>query len=83
MSAAEKDAAKTQQNQAETARSMKPTVPEIPSDGLCADAACEADTPPPPPGTEPFSMRPVSVSWLTVMAVASVLFFVITVYKKR
>lgn len=82
MSAAAK-ATKTQQNQAEVARSMNPVVPEIPSDGLCADAACEAATPPPPPGTEPFCTGPVSQSWLTVMAVASALFLVLTLYKKR
>lgn len=84
MSASAK-ATKTQQNQAEVARSMKPVVPEIPSDGLCADAACEAATPPPPPGTEPFSMRSVSVSpyWLAAVGVASALFLVLTLYKKR
>jgi hypothetical protein len=83
MSAAEKAATKTQQNQSDKVLSFHPAKPEIPSNGLCADAACEANTPPPPPGTEPFSTGPVSVSWLTVVAVASVLFFVITVYKKR
>lgn len=85
MSAAEKAAAKTQQNQSDKVLSFHPAKPEIPSNGLCADATCEANTPAPPPGTlnEPFSTGSVSVSWLTVVAVVSALFFVITVYKKR
>ena len=76
---------KTQEEQASRVCQFKPAKPEIATDGRCADAACEAQMPPHPPGTlnESFRSRSRNSSrWLATLGAAALLFTLLTVFSR-
>lgn len=74
---------KSQDEQSHRVRSYKPDKPEIPTDGRCADAACNAQMPPHPTGSlnEPFRGSQ-SWGWLTTLGAATLLFALLTVFSR-
>jgi len=75
---------KSQDEQSHRVRSYKPDKPEIPTDGRCADATCNAQMPPHPTGSfnEQFTNVDASWTWLATVTSATALFALITIFAR-